>query len=188
MKRSHAPRKKRDDCGVNVPAGDQKKILEEVYARAFEYEQKYGSCPQCVLGAIQDVFGVVDDDTFRAGYGLAGGVGLTTDGTCGALTGGVMALCCKYGRTRENFAKGRHLKSLELAKELHGRFVQEYGTCICREVHMKIFGRSFNLWDPKEYEEFERGGAHKDKCPSVVGQVAKWVAEMLMREDHDNSA
>jgi len=168
---------------MNVRAEDWKMILEEVYARAFEYEQKYGSCPQCVLGAIQDVFRIVDDQAFRAGYGLAGGVGLTTEGTCGALAGGVMALCCKYGRTRENFAKGRYSKPLELARELHDRFVQEYGSCTCREVHKKIFGRSFNLWDPKEFEEFERQGAHRDKCPGVVANVAMWVAEMLLRED-----
>ncbi len=164
-----------------------KRILEEVYKRAFQYEQKYGSCPQCVLGAVQDVFGTVDDKVFRAGYALAGGVGLTTDGTCGALAGGVMALSSKYGRTRENFAEGRHLKSLELAKELHDRFVQEYGSCICREVQMKMFGRSFDLWDLNDYEQFEREGAHRDKCPSVVGNVAKWVAEMLMREERDAS-
>jgi len=114
-------------------------------------------------------------------------VGLTTDGTCGALAGGVMALCCKYGRTRENFAKGRYLRPLELAKELHDRFIQEYGSCICRDVHKRIFGRSFNLWDPKEYEEFEREGAHKDKCPGVVANVAMWVAEMLLREDRNAS-
>jgi C_GCAxxG_C_C family probable redox protein len=167
---------------------NRKKILEEVYARAFEFEQKYGSCPQCVLGAIHDMFETVDPAVFKAAYALGGGVALTTDGTCGALAGGVMALCCKYGRTRENFAKGRYVRSLELAKELHDRFIQEYGSCICRDVHRRIFGRSFNLWDPKEFKEFEREGAHKDKCPGVVGNVAVWVAEMLLREDRNTCA
>ena len=157
-----------------------KESLRQVYARAFEYEQKYGSCPQCVLAAIQDVFGGIDDEVFKAGHALAGGVGLSTNGTCGALSGGVMALCCKHGRSRENFANGRYLKSHQLAKKLYDRFVQEYGSCICRDVQKKILGRSFNMWDAKDYEEFGRAGGHKDKCPSVTGNVALWVAELLL--------
>jgi len=167
---------------MDVPGENRREILEQIFARAFEYEQKYGSCSQCVLGAVQDVFGIVHDEVFKAGHALAGGVGLATDGTCGALAGGVMALCCKYGRTHEDFAKGRYLRAHQLAKRLHDRFVQEYGSCICREVHNKIFGRSFNLWDPKEYEDFERAGAHTDKCPTVAGNVAMWVAEILLNE------
>jgi C_GCAxxG_C_C family probable redox protein len=153
--------------------------LRRVYDSAFEYEQKYGSCPQCVLAAIQDEFGIVHDDVFRAAHALAGGVGLSSEGTCGALTGGVLALGCRYGRSRENFAKGRFLISYVRAKKLHDRFVQEYGSTICRDVHKKIFGRTFNLWDSKEFEEFEEAGGHRDKCPMVAGNVAKWVAEIL---------
>ena len=168
---------------MEILAENRMEILEQAYARAFEYEQKYGSCPQCVLGAIQDVFGIVHNDVFRAGHALAGGLGLATDGTSGALAGGVMALCCKYGRTRDDFAKGRYLMSYKLAKRLRDRFVQEYGSCICRDVHKRMFGRYFDLWDRKEYQEFEAAGAHRDKCPGVAGNVATWVAEMLLDED-----
>ena len=45
-----------------------------------------------------------------------------------------MALCCKHGRPRENFANGRYLKSHQLAKKLYDRFLQEYGSCVCRDV------------------------------------------------------
>lgn len=161
-----------------------KELLGQVYTRAFEYEQKYGSCPQCVLAAIQDVFGGIDDEVFKAGHALAGGVGLSTNGTCGALSGGVMALCCKHGRPRGNFANGRYLKSHQLAKKLYDRFVQEYGSCICRDVQKKILGRSFDMWDAKDYEEFGRAGGHKDKCPSVAGNVAQWAAEILLQAEN----
>lgn len=164
---------------MNCKATDTNEIPRRVHDRAFEYEQKYGSCPQCVLAAIQDEFGIVHGDVFRAAHALAGGVGLSSEGTCGALAGAVLALGCKYGRSRENFGKGRFLKSYLRAKKLHDKFVQEYGSTICRDVHKKIFGRTFNLWDPIEYQEFERAGAHEEKCPTVVGNVAKWVAEIL---------
>ncbi len=169
-------------------ATDGEKLLEQVYARAYEYEQKYGSCPQCVLAAVRDFFGIVSDDVFKAGHALAGGAGLTTNGTCGALAGGIIALSCKYGRSRENFAEGRYLKSYQIGKRLYDRFVQEYGSCICREVQERIFGRSFDMWDAKEYEEFERAGGHRDKCPSVTGNVAMWVAQILLEENRDIKA
>lgn len=132
-----------------------------------------------MLAAVQDVFGISSDDVFKAGHALAGGSGLTGNGTCGALSGGILALGCMYGRERENFAQNI-MKPYKLAKELHDKFVEEYGSCICRDVQKKIFGRSFNLWDPSEYKEFEKMGGHKDKCPEVVGKVARWVAEMLL--------
>lgn len=34
--------------------------------------------------------------------------------------------------------------------------------------------------DPKEYEEFDKAGAHVDKCPSVSGNVARWIAEIVL--------
>ncbi len=161
----------------------KKEILDKAYALAFEYDQKYGCCPQCVLATIQDVFNIVNDEVFKAAHALAGGVALTGEGTCGALSGGIMALSSKYGRFRKNFGRAGYLKSYKLAKKLHDRFVQEYGSCICREVQKKMFGKSFNLWDADDYKEFERMGAHKDKCPDVAGKVARWVAEILLEEE-----
>jgi hypothetical protein len=36
--------------------------------------------------------------------------------------------------------------------------------------------------DPKEYEEFEKAGAHIDKCPTVSGNAAKWTVEIILKE------
>ncbi len=152
--------------------------MDKAHDLAFEYESKYGCCTQCVLAAIQDVFGIGSDDVFRAGHALAGGSALTGDGTCGALVGGILALSYMYGRGRENFAQ-KIRKPYIMAKELHDKFVEEYGSCICRDVQKKIFGRSFNLWNPDEFREFEKMGGRRDKCPEVAGKVARWVAGMI---------
>jgi len=45
---------------------------------------------------------------------------------------------------------------------------------------MKLFGRTFNLMDKDDYAEFEKMGAHVDKCTSVSGNTAKWAAEILI--------
>jgi C_GCAxxG_C_C family probable redox protein len=169
------------------PVGGKNELQEKAYRLAYDYDSKYGSCPQCVLAAIQETLGCVSDDVFRSAYALAGGGGLAGDGTCGALAGGIIALSCKYGRERKDFA-GRKPKAFKLAKKLHDRFVQEYGGVTCRDVQKKLFGKSFNMWDAEEYREFERLGGHRDKCTSVSGNVAKWSVELLQEEGENNKS
>ncbi len=171
-----------------MPTQSEKINLEEFFKKAFDlgfkYEKVYRGCSQCVLAAIQDLFGKKNDDVFRAASGLTGGVGLCGDGCCGAYTGGVMALSQIYGRTRENFSDPDRTrkKSFDLAKKLHDRFIAEYGSVICRDIQQKIFGRPFYIRDEDDFAKFEKAGAHDDKCPSVVGKAAQWVAEIMLEE------
>ncbi|MEM0049066.1 MAG: C-GCAxxG-C-C family protein [Candidatus Bathyarchaeia archaeon] len=156
---------------------------ERAYNLAFKYEAEYGSCPQAVLRAIYEVFNLKGiENIIKSAHALAGGLGLSGNGTCGALTGGVLALGIFYGRSLEDMGKGRFLKSYAKAKELHDKFVKEFGSCICKDVQTKIFGRSFNLWDPEDHKKFEEMGGHRDKCTDVAGKVARWVVEMLLED------
>ena len=165
---------------ANIDPQAAQEIIGRAYSLGYENEQKYGCCPQCVLAAIQDVLGVVDDATFKASHGLAAGGGLSTGGTCGALAGGMLALSAKCGRDRAHFGNGRFMQSYELGKRLHERFVAEFGSPICAGVQTKLLGRPFNMWDAKDFKAFEEAGGHRDKCPKVVGTVAGWTAEMLI--------
>ena len=160
----------------------KKELPEHAYKIAFDYDSKYGSCPQCVLAAVQETLGCVTDDVFRASHAFAGGGGLAGDGTCGALAGGLLAISAKYGRERKDFALKKP-KPYKLAKKLHDRFAAEYGGVTCRDVQKRIFGRSFNMWDAGEYREFEAQGGHRDKCTAVTGNAAKWAAEILLEEE-----
>jgi len=67
-------------------------------------------------------------------------------------------------------------------QKLYDRFVEEFGSCFCKDVQKRIFRRSYNLWDPEDYKEFEKAGAHVDKCPSISGKVAKWCVEIILEE------
>jgi len=159
----------------------REEILEEVYNRAFKYEAERGSCPQCVLSAIMEVLDVGDPATVQATDALAGGTALSTEGTCGALVGGLLAISSIVGRTYEDFSAGERKRRVFLySKKLYDKFVEEYGSPICKDVHKKLFGRSFKLLDPKEYQEFEKAGAYVDKCPDVSGKVARWAAEIIL--------
>jgi C_GCAxxG_C_C family probable redox protein len=156
-------------------------ILEKAYSLAFKYEAERGSCPQCVLAALYETLGVGDTKTIKAADAMAGGTSLSTEGTCGALVGGLLAIGSVVGRTYEDFSAGEYKRRVfQYSKKLYDKFVEEYGSPRCNDIHIKLFGRTFNLLDPNDYAEFEKAGGHIDKCPVVSGKTAKWTAEILI--------
>ena len=150
-------------------------------ARAEHLERTVHGCSQCVLGGVMEALGCTDPGAFRAASGLGGGIGLTTDGSCGALTGGVMAIGLVYGRTLERIEE-RTLTAYRLARRLQDRFVAEYGSGTCKDIHQRLFGRTYRLTDPDDWKAFLAAGGHSTHCPAVVGKAARWTCEILLEE------
>jgi len=166
----------------------------EGYARAkkagklaFEYERMYHGCGQCSLAAILDSLDCIDADAadavFAAATGLAGGLGLAGDATCGALVGASLAFGLLYPRKRENFDGDRENKyrTYELTQQLRERFIEAYGSITCHAIHRQLMGRPFDLRDAAERTAFEAAGAHDDKCTGVVGRAAEWAIDIVNR-------
>ena len=83
----------------------RKDMLDKAFTLAKKYEMENGNCAQCVFSGVTEALGVENDEVFRAATGFADGIGLTGDGHCGALSGGVMAISCLFGRKRDEFAR-----------------------------------------------------------------------------------
>ena len=163
--------------------GSERDFLKKAYETGFEYEKKAHFCAQCVVAALEDLFDIKDETLLRAAYPLSGGFGSTIEGTCGALSGGAMIIGYFFGRGKEEFKEGiSNRKAPYLTKLLYEKFSEKYGSCICKNVQKKIFGRSFNFWDEKDREEFEEAGRHEKKCPSVVADVCFWTAKIIYDE------
>ena len=126
--------------------------------------------------------GIVDDAVFKAGHALAGGGALTTQGTCGALVGALLAVSSQFGRDKANFGRGRYLKNSQPAKRIFDRFVAEFDSPICGQVQAKMMGRAFDMWDGDDFKAFEAAGGHVDKCPVVAGFAAGLAVEILLEE------
>ena len=167
---------------------NKKEMLDKAYDLGFSYEQKYRGCAQCAIAAMQDVLGIRNDYVYKAGSGLAGGAGECTDGLCGGYSGAIMMMSTFFGRTRaeEGSTKGRTEKydSFKMAAALHEKFIEKYGSVICSGIQKKIFGRSFDLRDDAQKQQFRDAGAHedKDKCCAVVGDGARWGVELILSE------
>ena len=158
--------------------------IEKAYELGKKYEKVYRGCSQCVLAALQDTFGIKNDDVFKAATGLAAGGGACIDGSCGAYSGAVMFLSMLRGRRRDDFANssGAMMKNFDLVRKLHEKFIDEYGSVVCGNIHTSVFGRPYYLADPDEFEKFEKAGAHETHCPEVVGKAARWAAEIVANE------
>ena len=172
---------------------NKQEMLKKAYDLGFTYEQKYRGCAQCAIAAIQDVLGIRNNYVYKAGSGLAGGAGECTDGLCGGYSGAIMMMSIYFGRTREEegSTKGRNEKydSFKMAAALHDKFIKKYGSVICSGIQKKIFGRSFNLRDDTQKQQFRDAGAHedKDKCCAVVGDGARWGVELILSEIESRS-
>ena len=93
-----------------------------------------------------------------------------------------MALGLLFGRELENLSdkEGIRFRSYRLANQLHERFVEEFGSSICKNIHVQVMGKAYHLNRPDEWDLFLEAGGHSDKCPSVVGRAARWTAELLL--------
>ena len=160
-------------------------MVEEVLNKAFtiakEYEMKNGGCPQCTLMGVFEALDIEDNSVFKAATALADGVGLTGDGHCGALSGGVMAISYIFGREKRISNQRKLIRANLLAKKLHDEFVEKYGTCRCADIQKQAFGRFFNLYDPGEVEAAVKAGMPDVFDPG--GEVARIATRIILEEN-----
>ncbi|MBN1298351.1 MAG: C_GCAxxG_C_C family protein [Actinobacteria bacterium] len=168
----------------------REKAMDMAYRIGFEGEANRFDCAQEVFHAVSSVLGIKNHMIFRCLSPLEAGGADTTYGSCGAFSGALVVFGYYFGRTYELWQQGKtSTKSSILGQKLYKRFEEKYGTIICREIHKKIFGTTFNLMDDKnlgldmqELDRFNAMGAHVDKCPHVVGLSAAWTVDILWDE------
>jgi len=160
----------------------KEEIAKKAFGLAEGYEKECTGCAQTTIAGIFDALDIENNDVFKAASGLADGLGLSGDGTCGALMGGAMAISYLFGRERKDFKDMfKPMKSYLLAKKLHDQFVEKYGTCRCYNLQESLMGRTFNLMDKTEFEEAIKFDMMK-YCSKVVGTAAKLATTIILEE------
>ena len=161
---------------------EDEEIGNKAYRLAKEYEQKYTGCCQTTIAGICDALNIENDDLFRAGSGLADGLGLTRNGTCGTLIGGSMVISYLFGRRHKDFSDMmKPMKSYLLCKKLHDSFLKIYNTIRCRDIQKSVMGQSFNLLDKKEFEQAMSFGMF-GYCSEIAGNVARLTCLIILEE------
>jgi C_GCAxxG_C_C family probable redox protein len=126
------------------------------------FNSKHHNCAESVFLAINEVFkgGLAPETAARIATGLGGGLG-ATGGTCGALTGGVLAIGLIAGADP---AVSRRKKIYPLAAVLQKRFIHRFGTICCRELTRNL--------------TVERR-AH---CSAMTAAAAEMCADILLKD------
>lgn len=170
---------------MNHGFNSKSELLDYAAERGHYFEQTYHGCAQSTLAALMETFPQIrSPEAFRAASGFGGGIGVSAEGSCGALLGGAMAISLFFGRELEAFddPEGKRFNSYRLARILHERFITEYHTALCKEIQTQVIGQAYRLHIPEEFDAFIEAGGHKDKCPGVVGRAARWTAKILLEE------
>jgi len=171
------------EVGELMAERNAREIAETAGRLAAEYEKTCTGCAQSAVAGLLDALEIESDDVFRAASGLADGIGLTGDGSCGALTGCAMVIGLVVGRERKDQRDMmKPMRSYLLCKELHGDFIRQYGSCRCHDIQERLTGRTYDLYDPAQLEEAFKGGM-LEHCSGVVGRAARRTAEMILSED-----
>jgi len=100
-----------------------------------------------------------------------GGGMARTGKTCGAVTGGLMALGLKYGYTAP---EGRDA-TYGIAQEFMRRFEEKHGSLVCRDLI------GFDISTPENRERTQQSGMFQKICPGLVRDSAEIVQELLVK-------
>jgi len=169
-----------------IDTSERISVMKNAFKLGFRYEKQYRGCAQCTLGALYELTGKREDMMFQASTAFSGGMAISGDGSCGGYSGGILFLGTYVGRRLDKIDgdKEAQYKAYDLSMKLRDKFIETYGSVTCKDIHNKIFGRSYVLRTKDVRDEFEEAGAHLDKCTSVIGISTVWVAEILMDEKY----
>ena len=169
-------------------------VVTQASTKAASALSQYGGCSQAVLGALQEVFGIGDVESFRAGTILSAGVARRGE-TCGAIIGALMALGVARGRSQMS-DKQAYSQAMDDAQDVVEAFKSgverqfnlstPLQSTMCPAIQTGIYGRSFRFTEPSERTAFNDAGGHgPNGCAAVCGIAAAAAARKILEVRQD---
>ena len=142
---------------------------EKVGQSASEYFTQGYLCSESVLMAVAKAAKI--DSPLIPAMATAFGSGVArTDGTCGALSGGIMALSLLGGRSTPSETYDKLYANVALFKD---SFHQKFASCDCSAL------LGFSLSDSDAKEKFVAGKCRQCKCTNFVAFAAQEVCRIV---------
>ena len=107
--------------------------------------------------------------------GLGGGIG-RLGRTCGAVTGGVLALSLAYGAENSGDQDAK-LATYELSAKLIRELEKKYGTVECREL---LHGA--DLWTQEGRDKVKAENLNVKVCDKIIADTVEIVERLLPRK------
>ena len=128
------------------------------------------SCSQAVLAMYCEGFGLDKELACKISTGFGGGMHL--DQTCGAVTGAIMVIGLKNGRTKADDVEAK-MNTAKKVVEFAKKFKARHGSIGCTEL------LGCNISTMEGYEEAKKKDLFKQICPKYVISAAEILDEML---------
>jgi C_GCAxxG_C_C family probable redox protein len=157
--------KKGDGDGLSSPGSDELVNLASIRAENFFTAHRL-NCSEATLLVVNHGLGggLSFEQALSLGSGFGGGIG-GSGSTCGALSGGVMALGLFLGPGRKGgFGKKEFRKMVD---RYHDRFRDEFGSSCCRELIA-------------DFRKDRRGRA--DFCKGLTGRCTGEAVRLILEK------
>jgi len=129
------------------------------------------SCSQAVCTAFAEDFGIDRATALRLSCGFGGGMAHTGN-TCGAITGALMVIGMKYGRTEVGDLAAKE-KTYTLANAFITEFLRREHATGCTDLI------GLDLSDPKNIITARENGLFRSKCMRYVRDAAEILEKLL---------
>ncbi len=144
---------------------EKEKLVRSVSQRARElFESKKHNCSESAFLALNEVLdgGLEPQNAAHIATGLGGGLG-ASGGTCGALTGSVLALGLL---ANEDPDIPRKETIYPMAAKLQEDFRERFGSCCCRDLTKDM------------------GDEQRSHCSTITAEAAALCAAMLLEKNN----
>ena len=156
----------------------KEEILDRIQRRGEEYCYVTRNCARGSATALFETFGLGNMEMIKA---LAPFPGLAmTGGTCGPVTGGLMAIGLHFSNTdMTNFEDRSHYVA---AHKFLDRFEEAFGSLVCPGIQEFILGKYMDpMASPENREAFDKAHA-REKCPLAPGMGARIAAQVIIED------
>ena len=129
------------------------------------------NCAQSILSTYAEDFDMNKETALRITTPFGSGIAMMGD-ICGAVSGAIMVIGLKYGRTHIDDQEPRE-KAYALVQEFMKRFKERKGSILCRD----ILGCNPGTEDGQRHIITRE--SHKTVCPAAIRDAAEILEEIL---------
>ena len=128
------------------------------------------NCSQAVFSVFAGGMNVQVETAMKIACAFGGGMRLGN--TCGAVTGALMVIGLKYGKSKADENEARD-KTYALAKQFQSCFSDAKGSIMCRDL------LGYDLSTPEGYEKAKENLAFIKICPGLVRDAVEILEEII---------
>jgi C_GCAxxG_C_C family probable redox protein len=129
------------------------------------------TCSSSVFSTFSDELGLDPDTAKKIGCGFGAGISRTGN-ICGAVSGAIMVIGLKYGKTQADDEAATE-KTRSLVRQFIHEFEQKNGSVNCIDL------LGYDLSDPEAFSVAKDSGLFVTKCPTLVRDAADILEKIL---------